>query len=208
MSVSCASSSAGADQPAGGKSPAAVRSLVARGRQQLVHEALKADMIVDRDDVPDAPQDVAGRTLVDLSAAGLRVVLGAADLAERRVLEVHGREEVTLPASQAGPRSRHSPWDAHSSVMFLFQGLQSGGRHRRARRSSRRMRSGFMGFTLVCFMRPCLPLHARVLLFAANVGGGKRIRPPMWSVEVRARGWPARPATPVRVPIMAFRCRG
>ena len=44
----------------------------------MVHEALEADVIVDRYDVPDAPQDVAGRTLVDLSAAGLRVVLSAA----------------------------------------------------------------------------------------------------------------------------------
>jgi hypothetical protein len=58
--------------------PPLSRSLVAPGRQQLVHEALEADVIVDRYDVPDAPQDVAGRTLVDLSAAGLRVVLSAA----------------------------------------------------------------------------------------------------------------------------------
>ena len=37
-----------------------------------------------------------------------------------------------------------------------------------------------MGFTLVCFMRPRLPLHARVLLFSANVGA----RETHWTADV------------------------
>jgi hypothetical protein len=61
-----------------------------------VHEALEADMIVDRDDVPDTPQDVAGRTLVDLSAAGLRVVLGA--MQNAAFSKFTGARKYTLPA--------------------------------------------------------------------------------------------------------------